>query len=53
MKEEQLSGILVLDKPQGLTSTEATEEVKRLLKIKKIGHGGTLDPISTGVLPLF
>lgn len=53
MNRENLSGVLILDKPQGLTSTEATEKVKKLLKIKKIGHGGTLDPISTGVLPLF
>ncbi|MFN3505107.1 MAG: tRNA pseudouridine(55) synthase TruB [Caldimicrobium sp.] len=48
-----LSGILVLDKPKGISSTEAMEKVKKLLRIKKIGHGGTLDPISTGVLPLF
>ncbi|MFN4196504.1 MAG: tRNA pseudouridine(55) synthase TruB [Caldimicrobium sp.] len=48
-----LSGILVLDKPKGVFSTKAMEKVKKLLKIKKIGHGGTLDPISTGVLPLF
>lgn len=50
---ESLSGILVLDKPQGLTSTEALERAKRLLRVKKAGHGGTLDPIATGVLPLF
>lgn len=52
MTKEKLSGILVLDKPKGLTSAEATERVKKVLKVKKIGHGGTLDPISTGVLPL-
>lgn len=48
-----LNGILVIDKPQGLTSTETVERVKKILKVKKAGHGGTLDPIATGVLPIF
>lgn len=48
-----LNGILVIDKPQGLTSTETLEKVKKILKVKKAGHGGTLDPIATGVLPIF
>jgi len=48
-----LTGILVLDKPKGLTSTEALEKVKKILRVKKAGHGGTLDPIATGVLPIF
>ncbi len=52
-KNKQLNGILVIDKPKGLTSTEALEEVKKILKVKKAGHGGTLDPIATGVLPVF
>lgn len=52
MKENLNSGILVLDKPEGLTSTSALEKVKKLLKVKKAGHGGTLDPIATGVLPI-
>jgi len=52
-EENKLSGILVLDKPEGLISTEALEKVKRLLKVRKAGHGGTLDPIATGVLPIF
>jgi len=51
--KNRLSGILVIDKPKGLTSTETLEKVKRLLRLKKAGHGGTLDPIATGVLPLF
>ena len=50
---KKLEGILVIDKPEGLTSTQALEEVKRILKIKKAGHGGTLDQIATGVLPIF
>ncbi len=50
---KKLNGILVVDKPKGLTSTQTLEEVKRLLRVKKAGHGGTLDQIATGVLPLF
>jgi tRNA pseudouridine55 synthase len=53
VKEKGLSGILVLDKPSGETSASALEKVKRLLRVRKAGHGGTLDPIATGVLPLF
>ena len=48
-----LNGILVIDKPKGLISTETLEKVKKILKVKKAGHGGTLDPIATGVLPIF
>lgn len=48
-----LNGILIIDKPQGLTSTETLEKVKKILRVKKAGHGGTLDPIATGVLPIF
>ncbi len=52
-KSSLLNGILVIDKPRGLTSTETLEKVKKILKVKKAGHGGTLDPIATGVLPIF
>src|ERR1700744_1852625 len=45
-------GWLVLDKPIGLTSTQALGKVRRLLGGKKAGHGGTLDPLATGILPL-
>src|SRR5580700_6552939 len=45
-------GWLVLDKPQGLTSTQALGKVRRLLGGNKAGHGGTLDPLATGILPL-
>ena len=47
-----LNGVLVLDKPKDLSSTEAVERIKRSLKIRKAGHGGTLDPFATGVLPI-
>jgi tRNA pseudouridine55 synthase len=45
-------GFLIIDKPAGISSAKAVSEVKRLLKCKKIGHGGTLDPLASGVLPL-
>ncbi len=43
---------MILDKPLGISSAKAVAEVKRLLKCKKIGHGGTLDPLASGILPL-
>nr|WP_321402331.1 tRNA pseudouridine(55) synthase TruB [uncultured Desulfobacter sp.] len=46
------SGILVVDKPEGLSSARVVSRLKRLLKAKKIGHTGTLDPFATGVLPI-
>src|SRR5580693_7311986 len=45
-------GWLILDKPLGLTSTQAIGKARRLLGGKKVGHGGTLDPMATGILPL-
>jgi len=45
-----MEGVLLLDKPKGITSTEALERVKEKLRIKKAGHTGTLDPIATGLL---
>jgi tRNA pseudouridine55 synthase len=47
-----LHGILVLDKPAGMTSATAVDHVRRALGISRAGHGGTLDPIATGVLPI-
>lgn len=47
-----VNGWLILDKPQGITSTRAGTKVKRSLGIKKLGHLGTLDPMATGVLVL-
>jgi tRNA pseudouridine55 synthase len=47
-----ISGILILDKPQGLTSNAALQEVKRLFNASKAGHTGSLDPLATGVLPI-
>ncbi|MDX5300383.1 MAG: tRNA pseudouridine(55) synthase TruB [Gammaproteobacteria bacterium] len=47
-----MDGVLVLDKPQGLTSNGALQRVKRLFNAAKAGHTGSLDPLATGVLPL-
>lgn len=48
----QMSGVLVVDKPEGITSMDVIRVVRRVLKPQKIGHGGTLDPFATGVLPI-
>ena len=47
-----MDGVIVVDKPQGLTSHDVVAVARRLLKEKRIGHTGTLDPLATGVLPL-
>ncbi len=48
-----MQGFLLIDKPQGLTSFAAVAAVKRLAGEKRVGHTGTLDPLATGVLPIF
>ena len=48
-----LDGILVVDKPIGPTSHDVVGLVRRLAATKRVGHGGTLDPFASGVLPLF
>jgi tRNA pseudouridine55 synthase len=47
-----MHGFIVVDKPAGMTSHDVVARVRRLLKIKKVGHTGTLDPFATGVLPV-
>jgi len=47
-----MNGVLIIDKPSGLTSHDVVARVRRILKQKAVGHLGTLDPIATGVLPL-
>jgi tRNA pseudouridine55 synthase len=47
-----IHGWLCLDKPAGMTSTEAVSRVRRITHARKVGHGGTLDPLATGVLPI-
>ncbi len=46
------SGVLVIDKPQGPTSFWVVQHVRRKLRMKRVGHTGTLDPMATGVLPV-
>lgn len=48
----KIDGILVLDKPRGLTSNAALQKIRWLLNAEKAGHTGSLDPLATGVLPL-
>jgi tRNA pseudouridine55 synthase len=48
----RVDGLLIVDKPEGLTSLEVVREVKRRLGVRKAGHLGTLDPFATGVLPI-
>lgn len=48
-----LEGILLVDKPQGFTSFDVIAKLRGITKTKKIGHSGTLDPMATGVLPVF
>ncbi|MGA7828636.1 MAG: tRNA pseudouridine(55) synthase TruB [Geobacteraceae bacterium] len=47
-----MNGILTFDKPAGITSHDVVAHVRRTLKLKKVGHTGTLDPFATGVLPI-
>ena len=47
-----MNGVLIIDKPAGLTSHDVVARVRRILKQRDVGHLGTLDPLATGVLPL-
>src|ERR1043166_1614771 len=47
-----MNGVLVIDKPAGLTSHDVVARVRRILGERSVGHLGTLDPMATGVLPL-
>lgn len=51
-KGRPVQGILLLDKPTGVTSNEALQEVKHLYKARKAGHTGSLDPLASGLLPV-
>lgn len=48
-----MTGIIIVDKPQEFTSFDVVAVMRGLLHTKKVGHGGTLDPMATGVLPIF
>ncbi|MBO4211719.1 MAG: pseudouridine synthase, partial [Oscillospiraceae bacterium] len=47
------NGILIVDKPAGWTSQDVTAKLRGVFHEKRVGHGGTLDPMATGVLPVF
>ncbi|APS00170.1 tRNA pseudouridine(55) synthase TruB [Pajaroellobacter abortibovis] len=47
-----IGGIMLIDKPQGLTSHDVVARIRRILKIKAVGHAGTLDPMATGLLTI-
>ena len=47
-----IDGLLIVDKPEGITSLDVVREIKRRFRVKKAGHIGTLDPFATGVLPI-
>lgn len=48
-----MNGIVIVDKPEGWTSQDVVSKLRGVLRTKRIGHGGTLDPMATGVLPVF
>ena len=48
-----MNGIVIIDKPAGWTSQDVVSKLRGILKTRRIGHGGTLDPMATGVLPVF
>src|SRR2546421_8368305 len=47
-----MDGVLVIDKPVGLTSHDVVADIRRMLRVSRVGHSGTLDPFATGVLVL-
>ncbi len=52
MQNDNLTGLILLDKPAGFTSFKAAAALRRIYGIKRVGHTGTLDPMATGVLPI-
>ena len=48
----KISGWIILDKQSGMTSRNAVSKISKIFKFSKIGHGGTLDPLATGILPI-
>jgi tRNA pseudouridine55 synthase len=52
VQRRPVHGVLLLDKPYGMSSNDALQKAKWLLRAEKAGHTGTLDPLATGVLPL-
>lgn len=53
MENKELCGVIPVNKPEGWTSFDVVAKLRGILKIKRLGHSGTLDPMATGVLPVF
>ncbi len=53
INNEEMCGVICVNKPQGFTSFDVIAKMRGILKIKRLGHAGTLDPMATGVLPVF
>ena len=53
MNERSFSGVICVNKPQDFTSFDVVAKLRGILRMKRLGHGGTLDPMATGVLPVF
>ncbi len=51
-KGDKVDGWINLDKPPGMTSTQAVGKIRRIMNAQKVGHAGTLDPLATGILPI-
>lgn len=51
-KQHTTDGVLLLDKPSGMTSNDVVQRIKKLFHIKKVGHTGSLDPLANGMLPI-
>ena len=49
----RIDGVLVVSKPAGPTSHDIIDTIRRLTSVRRVGHGGTLDPFAMGVLPVF
>ena len=52
MENKELSGLVIINKEEGITSQGVVNRVKRIFGVSKAGHTGTLDPMATGVLPV-
>ena len=51
-KGREINGVLLLDKPQDISSNDALQKVRRMFNASKAGHTGALDPLATGMLPI-
>ena len=47
------NGIIIIDKPQGWTSMDVCAKLRGMFQERRVGHAGTLDPMATGILPVF